>query len=243
MRRFLLVAGLLFLAVVSARAGGDPRRETSPTAQALPPAGADATDQLTFYFAHLNTAGAIQALRAGADPNALRSGWAPVHAWGRTRNDDPELVKLMLEKHPNLNLVSPLGTTPLHKLLAGGDNNRSRKAVANLLKVFIQADADPNIRDGNGVSPFDLAVERHSPAIVKMLLDSGRVKVNDADPRTGNTPLHVLVAGGCRHKEWLAAKIAALREAGADLSIKNRAGQTPKELATVRGCSGAAGAL
>ena len=102
---------------------------------------------------------------------------------------------------------------PLHRAAAEGDS----EALAALL----EAGADADARDEDGVTPLHLAA---SPDIVEALLNAGADV--DARPSNGRTPLHYAMLEG--NGEVL----DALLEAGANADVRSRDGLTPLHVTT-----------
>ena len=113
--------------------------------------------------------------------------------------------------------VSRIGATPL--LMA------ARVCDAELMKLFIERGADINAAGADGMTPFMAAagngirspnedgMDEDAPAAVRLLLETGKVDVNQGDKR-GWAPLH-----GAAYRGNLAV-IQMLVDAGAKLDVK-----------------------
>ena len=104
------------------------------------------------------------------------------------------------------------------------------------LVTLLEAGADIDATDKNGVTALHHAVRFRNPIAVKTLIEHG-ADVNQACRRSGSTPLHRAVmstgAPGTAGKQAEVREIVALLlAAGADPSIRNRRGQTPGDYAT-----------
>lgn len=152
-----------------------------------------------------------------------------------------------LRKQPSSEVHRPnkKGVTPLQRA--------SREGWSALLRVLLENGADPNGQpsalfhpahrgdvgmvnlllahgaDPNGTTPRQkplLAASRNGHYPVVLRLTGAGADVNVADPATGATPLHLACQGGHVHiVEYL------VREGGARLDVKDRAGRTPLEVA------------
>jgi tankyrase len=104
------------------------------------------------------------------------------------------------------------------------------------LIALLEAGADIQASDKNGVTALHHAVGSRNPITVKTLIEHG-ADVNRSCRRSGSTPLHRAVM--CTGAPGTAGKQAEQREivalllaAGADPSIRNRRGQTLGDYAT-----------
>jgi ankyrin repeat protein len=101
------------------------------------------------------------------------------------------------------------------------------------IEAILKAGADIHETDKNGVTPLHHAVRFRSPAAVETLLRHG-ARVNQVCKRSGSTALHRAVTStgapetAGKHKE---AKqiIKLLMEFGADPSLKNKNGKSPRD--------------
>jgi ankyrin repeat protein len=96
-------------------------------------------------------------------------------------SDDPEVVKLLLNKTPDVNAATATGVTAL--FLA------SPKGNSEIVRLLLEAGADPNVRDERGFTPLILASgsETRNAEVVWLLLAKG-AKLDSAD-QNGETAL------------------------------------------------------
>lgn len=124
------------------------------------------------------------------------------------RRGDHELVRAMLDKHPEVvDIYSGDYKTPLH-LAAGGNH-------VEVAEVLIRHGVDVNAEDGSGSTPLHDAVG-HSAVVIELLLAYGA----EVDPvnRDGHTPLQILVMQ-CRNRAIdLMERAEMLVAAGADVN-------------------------
>ena len=96
--------------------------------------------------------------------------------------------------------------------------------------LLVNPKVDPDTEDSYGRTPLSLAAENRHEAVVKLLLETGRVDVNSKRGRDNQTPLSLAVVN--RHK----AVVKLLLETGrVDVDLRNNFNQTPLSLAVVNG--------
>ncbi|MGV7195848.1 quinoprotein dehydrogenase-associated putative ABC transporter substrate-binding protein [Xanthomonas axonopodis] len=190
-------------------------------------------------------------LRHGADantPNLL--GEPPVHQ--AIRNQEPDLVGLLLDAGARLDARDASGWTPLMKAAWANDADsvsrllRKRAPVdavsgdgwsaldlavsyadAEVVQALLAAGANARRANATGFTPVMFAVARDDPAILDALLarDADVGRANQA----GVTALMLAAAAG---REDVAKRLLA---AGADPAARNRDGKTAATLAQDRG--------
>lgn len=139
-----------------------------------------------------------------------------------------EVVKLLLEKGApidrivsrNLDLGFDSGTA----LQAACDNHH-----ATVVEVLIFAGADPNLGGGPFTNPITAATHDKDGRILRLLLGSPRINVNVVGGMGESSPLLNAVT----HMSLESAVI--LLEKGAEVDVKNAAGDTPLIMAAWKG--------
>ena len=139
--------------------------------------------------AALGDAQRIAALLDRGDPVDLRSwdGWTPLHLAAYTGR--AEVVRTLVSRGAPVDAVSANATknTPLCAALAGrGDQD--------IVRLLLEAGADPNFRAESGVTPLHLAASRGADALVHQLLEHGADKSARMDD--GTTPAGIAAARG-----------------------------------------------
>lgn len=167
-----------------------------------------------------DVATARRLLDAGADPNATdRKRRSALEL--AVLKQRPEMVRLLLERGANPNIVGPYRNTPLQ--------HAAERGTGEIAELLIKAGADVNVRGRYGATPLIDAVYgrysvRHTDVVEALI--RGGADLNATEPRrAGGTALHAAI----QRKNVPIAKL--LIEAGADVSIRDRRGATPAELA------------
>ena len=158
-------------------------------------------------------------LAAGADPNALHQGEAPLHLASLGAHVDA--IKILLEAGADPNGRSNEADTPLH--YAARATNIAKALKAALLAKF-ETDDEAKI-------PAVLPKTRGHVEAIEALLAAG------VDPNARNnkaeTPLHYAAIVG--HVEAIEALLAA----GADPNVQDDEGRTPRDVAQENGSTDA----
>jgi uncharacterized protein len=94
-----------------------------------------------------------------------------------------------------------------------------------LVGLLLESKADVNATDPHGWTPLHFAAQEVLPQMASLLLAKG-ANVNAADEE-GNSPLHRAIFFARGRYEV----VQTLRKAGARPDLKNKAGETPRELA------------
>ena len=115
---------------------------------------------------------------------AIAEGVTPLHLAAAT--DQPELIRLFIERGASVNSRTSLGFTPLHWAA-------SRDALDSVA-VLLAAGADMDATARNDITPLHWAAARDAARVVQMLLDAGA----DPNARTasGDTALHLAIRQG-----------------------------------------------
>eukprot|EP00026_Physarum_polycephalum_P005269 Phypoly_transcript_05300.p1 GENE.Phypoly_transcript_05300~~Phypoly_transcript_05300.p1 ORF type:complete len:633 (+),score=110.78 Phypoly_transcript_05300:63-1961(+) len=183
----------------------------------------------------MNVAHAQFLLQRGADPNAKNSLAAtPLHAVGSV-----EMAEVLVEKGSHLDIENNAKFTPVVSAIERGD---LRVAAFLASKNSDQAGAVPSLEqiesvlnianlDGSGNSIFHKAVE-YSGLVKSLLLAISKDKISTflkTGNASGSTPLHL----ACSMDSWQTVQL--LLDNGADLTIKDKEGNTPLDCALKEG--------
>jgi uncharacterized protein len=96
-----------------------------------------------------------QALRAGADPNAVDFVGRTVLMLAATSNTDPAVVAALAKAGAKVNARGPQGWTPLMMAAYGNPNPA-------VVLALLAAGADPRLRNNAGRTAFDYAQDNDS---------------------------------------------------------------------------------
>jgi uncharacterized protein len=178
-------------------------------------------------------------LKAGADVNALGTGWTPLMAAARANS--PEVVAMLIKAGANVNFQNSQGTTPL-MLSIYNDN-------PEVIAILLDAGADTKAKDYNGETAFDQAQKKAklrgtavlaalSPDFLERVkyatlqetqaaIDSGA----DMEARNDDGATPLMIASAYNQDP---AVVAALIKAGADVNASDKHGFTPLMWAAAR---------
>jgi ankyrin repeat protein len=108
----------------------------------------------------------------------------------------------------------------------------------DIVERLIGAGGDINLWHDNGGSPLNFSVWQLDPERMRIQLAHG-ADVHVCDPINGDSALHTLAntarSGWARDDESVGSCLKLLLAAGADVSAKNQAGATPRDIADARG--------
>ena len=190
-------------------------------------------------------------LEAGADVNKpANDGWTPLHMAAatfvgnadhgnsQTASSKYDLFRLIMDRKPDVNAHTRDGWTPLHAAAANAHTAWRQQESHSLDRIrdLIRAGCPPEARDQNGRTALHWAAWQGysrftdvlgvSGAVIQVLLDA-KADFNATDS-TGRTPLHYAAEMGYE------PIVLALLQAGADQTIRDKAGNTPAQLAEAR---------
>ena len=175
--------------------------------------------------AAFNSAAVVEALIADGAAVEVRDevGIAPLYL--AAINEDLAVLEVLMARGARVDIRRDNSRTPLHAAATSNDNPA-------VLEALLGAGIDPNAADETGKTPLHDAVVRlfaASPAVVEALVVGGAdLLARDQD---GNTPLHNAAAASSFDHRHAGDAIDVLLDAGADVTIKNAADQTPWDLA------------
>lgn len=128
-----------------------------------------------------------------------------------------ELIELLLIAGANPNVICNHGGTLLHLAIS--------RQYTNIIHLLLKYGANANIRNkSKGATALHSAVAKFSFVILRMLLPYSDINAKDND---GNTPLHKLLSNKKLSLLKDGTLIADFIRYGADVSIRNKLGETP----------------
>jgi ankyrin repeat protein len=129
---------------------------------------------------------------------------------------DLSRVKTLIEQGTNIDIKDEFGCTPLHWAVAANSQE--------VTDYLLDKGADPNIRDGRGLTPVMTASD---VSMLKRLIPKGAdIQSND---RSGQTKLHMVCASGNKDAAEL------LIRNGAEINARANDGATPLFYAAISG--------
>ncbi len=212
---------------------------------ALLPAWAGAS-QLAELIREGDRKAALQAVRDGADVNALQSDGSSALLWA-VHAVDHELVQELLRRGAKPDVRNSFGATPLGEAIDLLDTK--------LVDLLLQAGADPNLGNDDNQTPLMLAARAGSFPIAEALVKAG-ARVNERELLRQQTALMWAVASSSpeivdlliAHKAEVEIR-AASTDWGSQITSEPRAqyrntgGLTPLLFATRSGCTACAASL
>jgi len=229
---FALKSGVPQAPIAVLDAGGDPDY-----------VGPDGTSVVQLAMYQKDYGFAARMIERGTDLRAFdRNGYQPLHA--AVLANEPSLVKLLLAKGANPNALTgaskvqwryevnfksaPYEAVPKSPLLLAAE-----KGATSIMQMLVDAGADTKVRAADGTNIVLAAASGGKLAALELALRL------EPDPNTtnadGQTLLHLLLGGEARTDTEATNEIAAmmklLADKGARIDIRNRAGQTPTDVA------------
>lgn len=152
-----------------------------------------------------------------AQPQAVQTPNEAYPLHGAARRGDLARVKALVADGADVNQVLDQADlrTPLMEA--------ARFKRADVVVFLLENGADVNLRSEQGYTALHWAILQGNRAVVKLLVDKGRAKLNVPDAR-GDTALHLAV------KYDRSGVADYLKKMGARTDIKNKAGQTAAQL-------------
>ncbi len=128
-------------------------------------------------------------LAAGADPEYKEAALGRTPLWYAIRSGEPENLQLILNENVELNLLDNLGYTALAYAVA--DNTEKQH---ELVKMLIEAGADPNLTAPDTNPPLIFAADQHDIPLVEYMIEHG------ADPNIKDMHGLTMMDYGLIHK-------------------------------------------
>ena len=190
-----------------------------------PGPGHDTPLQVAVWYGHRDMARLL--LQRGANPNLASAGLGapPLHL--AVRKGDHAMLQLLLDLQVPIASPIPreaqppqdrLGDSALHEAAEAGD--------ASALQLLLNAGADPNTPNFNGLTPLYHAVAANHLDLVPLLLQRG-ADLN-WQTRIGVTPVHWAIVNG------QGQSLELLLQQGAEVNTRTRNGSTPLHTAVAR---------
>ncbi len=147
----------------------------------------------------------------------LENGQSPLSV--AAYNNQPDILKYLIESGADVSVASGSGSTPLHGAAYYG--------FLECVKLLVESGADVNIANRGGYTPIKSAVAGNDVEIIKFLVKNG-VEVNIQN-RAGNTPLHTAATFSSDEI------FETLMLGEVDVNIANNAGCTVLHIKAARG--------
>jgi len=154
-----------------------------------------------------------------------RDGETPLH-WS-VRTDQLPLTSFWTGSGVSLAATNSAGQTALHLAAA--------KGLVEQVTMLLAAQAPTNVRDNNGRTPLDGAIQAKQSASISLLL--GDKSARPRPERAVSTTLHKAAASGNL------GELSALMETATNLEARNELGLTPLQVAVQQGHLAAAALL
>jgi ankyrin repeat domain-containing protein 50 len=164
-------------------------------------------------------------VEAGADVDAQDCrGSTPLHDAALYSHNGPRIPEILLENGASVNTVNNAGQTALHVVI---DSWEDEDAASSIMLRLLEAGADGDVEDAEGMTPLFLALERSELGAVALLLRYG-VGTEGTNPE-GKTALHLAAETG---NESLAQVLLA---SGTNVEARDHSGKTAIEIAAASG--------
>jgi len=179
---------------------------------------------------HAVSSGKVPAVKLllahGADPNMLRADGTSILSHIVVYKPNTELLLTLLKAGAKPDAGADKGPTALFNL---SDQNPSDRQLA-LAKILLDYGADVSLKPDNKPSPLMWAARQGNLELVKLFLETGP-DVNDMTSYK-HSPLMFAVSGARHVKGRPHAEIISLLiERGADVHVKNKQGETLRDIA------------
>ncbi|KAF8557484.1 ankyrin [Imleria badia] len=143
-----------------------------------------------------------------------------------SKSPEPAIIPLLISKGADVHVVAANGDTPLHRALDTLMANTEGRL--NCVKELIDAGCNPWLRNADGKTPFDLAIDNVHLSVIQYLHG------------TLNSPLspNILLSVACRESRLAIPVVQFLINKGADIRVARPSGDTLLHITAVLLLSG-----
>ncbi len=99
-----------------------------------------------------------------------KAGFTPLH-YAVANEMNPNFLNILIQKKADLNIKNNEDDTPLFVAMYSFiiDEDEAEEEIENIFKPLLEAGADPNIKNGNGMTVLDIAEDEGNEELIKLL--------------------------------------------------------------------------